>query len=70
MTTRTLIINQHRLEKRINDLAEIGKIGETGVCRLTLSNEDRQAVETVKKWMEEAGLTTKIRSLWKSHWSI
>ncbi|NYV64862.1 M20 family metallo-hydrolase [Bacillus sp. Gen3] len=60
MTTRTLIINQHRLEKRINDLAEIGKIGETGVCRLTLSNEDRQAVETVKKWMEEAGLTTKI----------
>ncbi|MEK5174163.1 M20 family metallo-hydrolase [Heyndrickxia sp. FSL W8-0496] len=60
MTTRTLIINQHRLKKRINALAEIGKIGETGVCRLTLSNEDRQAVETVKKWMEEAGLTTKI----------
>ncbi|MDH5159313.1 M20 family metallo-hydrolase [Heyndrickxia oleronia] len=60
MTTRTLKINQHRLEKRINALAEIGKIGETGVCRLTLSNEDRQAVETVKKWMEESGLTTKI----------
>jgi allantoate deiminase len=60
MTLETLTINKQRLEKRVNQLAEIGKIGETGVCRLTLSKEDRQGVEQVKRWMEEAGLTARI----------
>lgn len=60
MVVQTLTINKNRLEQRINDLAEIGKIGETGVCRLALSAEDKHAVETVKAWMEEAGLSTKI----------
>jgi allantoate deiminase len=60
MTLKTLTINKQRLEERINELAEIGKIGETGVCRLTLSKEDRQGVEKVKSWMEEAGLTARI----------
>lgn len=55
-----LTINKNRLEQKINDLSQIGKIAETGVCRLTLSDEDRQAVETVKQWMEVAGLTTRI----------
>ena len=35
-------------------------IGETGVCRLTLSKEDRQGIDAVKNWMEEAGLTARI----------
>ena len=60
MVVQTVTINKLRLEQRINELSQIGKIGETGVCRLTLSNEDREAVETVKKWMEEAGLTARI----------
>jgi len=60
MTLQTLTINKQRLEQRINELAEIGKIGETGVCRLALSKEDRQGVEKVKSWMEEAGLTARI----------
>lgn len=60
MELQTLTINKQRLEQRINELAEIGKIGETGVCRLTLSKEDRQGVEQVKRWMEEAGLTARI----------
>lgn len=60
MTLQTLTINKVRLEKRINTLAEIGKISDTGVCRLALSKEDRQAVETVKGWMEEAGLKARI----------
>ncbi|QBP41282.1 M20 family metallo-hydrolase [Paenisporosarcina antarctica] len=55
-----LTINKNRLEQRITILSQIGKIAGTGVCRLTLSDEDRQAVETVKSWMEEAGLTAKI----------
>jgi allantoate deiminase len=60
MELQTLTINKQRLEQRINELAEIGKIGETGVCRLTLSKEDRQGVEQVKSWMEEAGLTARV----------
>jgi allantoate deiminase len=53
-------INRERLKRHLEELAEIGKIGETGVCRLAHSKEDRMAVEVVKGWMEEAGLMTKI----------
>ncbi|WP_221566546.1 M20 family metallo-hydrolase [Alkalihalobacillus sp. TS-13] len=53
-------INRGRLQKHLNQLAEIGKIGETGVCRLAHSKEDRQAADVVRQWMEEAGLTTRI----------
>ncbi|GGF26914.1 Zn-dependent hydrolase [Halobacillus andaensis] len=53
-------INGSRLEEHIYTLAEIGKIGETGVRRLAHSKEDRQAVDLVKRWMEEAGLETRI----------
>ncbi|OAS21625.1 M20 family metallo-hydrolase [Paenibacillus oryzisoli] len=49
-------INTERLGQHIHDLAQIGKIGETGVCRLALSKEDRAGVELVKSWMEEAGM--------------
>lgn len=59
-TSKQLNINSERLRKRIEELSQIGKIGETGVCRLALSKEDRQAVEIVKGWMEEAGLCTRI----------
>jgi allantoate deiminase len=60
MNLQVLTINKSRLEQRINALSQIGKIGDTGVCRLTLSVEDRQAVEIVKQWMEEAELDTRI----------
>lgn len=56
----TLTINAERLEQRLYQLAQIGKISPTGVCRLALSPEDKQAVELVKSWFEEAGLATKI----------
>ncbi|WP_338554340.1 M20 family metallo-hydrolase [Paenibacillus sp. KS-LC4] len=53
-------IQAERLHQRIMALAEIGKIGTTGVCRLALSPEDRAGVELVKGWMEEAGMSTRI----------
>lgn len=53
-------IDGNRLHERLMQLAEIGKVGETGVCRLAHSREDRLAVERVKGWMEEAGLKTRI----------
>ncbi|WP_101845669.1 M20 family metallo-hydrolase [Halobacillus sp. Marseille-P3879] len=55
-----MVIDGERLEKHINTLATIGKIGETGVRRLAHSKEDRQGVDLVKEWMEEAGLETRI----------
>lgn len=53
-------INASRLQQRIQELAQIGKIGETGVCRLALSKEDREGVELVKRWMQEAGMEASI----------
>ncbi|MBN8191196.1 Zn-dependent hydrolase [Bacillus sp. NTK074B] len=53
-------INRERLERHLKELAEIGKIGETGVCRLAHSKEDRQGVDLVKSWMVDAGLTPRI----------
>lgn len=53
-------INPTRLKERTEQLALIGKIGDTGVCRLALSKEDRQAVEVVKGWMIDAGMKTRI----------
>jgi allantoate deiminase len=60
LTILHLNVSSERLEKRINELSKIGKIEETGVCRLALSKEDKIAVETVKLWMEEAGMTARI----------
>ncbi|NIK70063.1 M20 family metallo-hydrolase [Paenibacillus sp. BK720] len=53
-------INAERLNRHIEELAQIGRIGETGVCRLALSKEDRAGVEQVKSWMEEAGMSARI----------
>lgn len=60
MAITKLTINANRIERRIARLAEIGKISETGVCRLAMSAEDREALDVVKGWMEEAGLTARM----------
>jgi N-carbamoyl-L-amino-acid hydrolase len=48
-------VNSERLERTIEELASIGK-GETGITRLPLSPEDREARRYVMAVMEEAGL--------------
>ncbi|MBW5445527.1 hydantoinase/carbamoylase family amidase [Cohnella sp. CFH 77786] len=53
-------INANRVNRRIEQLSRIGKISETGVCRLALSPEDREAVDLVRAWMEEAGMTARV----------
>lgn len=55
-----MTINASRLKKYIHDLAQVGKLGETGVCRLALSEEYREGIDLVKKWMDEAGLQTRV----------
>lgn len=49
-------INGKRLERHFEEMAQIGKIGETGVCRPTLSSLEKQAFELAASWMKEAGM--------------
>ncbi|WP_372663592.1 M20 family metallo-hydrolase [Cohnella sp.] len=57
---RDFTIDANRVQQRIEQLAEIGRISDTGVCRLALSPEDREAAEVVKGWMEEAGMSVRL----------
>jgi allantoate deiminase len=57
---RGLTISADRVWQRIEQLAQIGKISDTGVCRLALSPEDKEAVEAVRAWMKEAGMTVRL----------
>ena len=56
MTLANLRINIDRLTAHIEDLAEIGAIAGGGVCRMALTDEDRQGRDMVVKWMHELGL--------------
>src|SRR6187431_3195434 len=53
-------INKQRLQKHFEQMSEIGKIGETGTCRPTLTPLEKQAFELASTWMQEAGMTTRI----------
>jgi len=56
MKLSNLRINIDRLATSIEDLAEIGAIAGCGVCRMALTDEDRQGRDMVVKWMHELGL--------------
>lgn len=53
-------INSKRLQQHFEQMALIGKIGETGVCRPTLSSLEKEAFRLAAGWMEEAGMKTHI----------
>jgi allantoate deiminase len=53
-------INQNRLGEHFAVLNEIGKIGETGICRPALSQIEKQSFEIVQGWMQEAGMKVRI----------
>ncbi|MDX2255365.1 MAG: Zn-dependent hydrolase [Pseudanabaenaceae cyanobacterium bins.39] len=52
-----LSINGDRLNRCLEELAEIGKLPNGGVCRLAFSEEDIQARQLITQWMREAGMT-------------
>ena len=60
MTLSNLRINIDRLIASIEGLAEIGAIEGGGVCRMALSDEDRQGRDLVVGWMNELGLDVSI----------
>ena len=49
-----------RLQNRIKELGRIGAITGGGVCRLSLSAEDRDGRDLVVRWMHDLGLVIQI----------
>ena len=56
----TLRINSDRLWASLMELAQIGATVKGGVCRLTLTDLDKQARDLVTRWAREAGMTVTI----------
>jgi len=55
-----LRIDGDRLWASLMELAQIGATAKGGVCRLTLTDLDKQGRDLVSKWAREAGLTITI----------
>jgi allantoate deiminase len=55
-----MIINSARLKQHFEAMSLIGKIGETGTNRPTLSKTEKQAFELATTWMQEAGMKVHI----------
>lgn len=57
---KPLVINGDRLNQTIDQLAEIGKLDNGGVCRIAFSPEDVLARQQVRRWMQDAGMSVRI----------
>lgn len=55
-----LRVDGERLWQSLMDLAQIGATPKGGVCRLTLTDLDRQGRDLVVGWGKAAGLTVEI----------
>ena len=55
-----LRINGQRLWDSLMELAQIGATPKGGVCRLTLTDLDKQGRDLVTRWAREAGMTVTI----------
>lgn len=53
-------INATRLQQHFEAMSLIGKIGETGTCRPTMTTLEKQAFELAGEWMKEAGMSVRI----------
>lgn len=60
VTIDTLRINGERLWASLMELAHIGATPKGGVCRLTLTDLDKQGRDLVLRWATEAGMTVTI----------
>jgi allantoate deiminase len=53
-------INASRLQQHFEAMSLIGKIGETGTCRPTMTPLEKQGFDLASSWMQEAGMKTHI----------
>ncbi|MDT9642708.1 Zn-dependent hydrolase [Pseudomonas sp. JV245A] len=54
------LINRERLWQSLMDLARLGATAKGGVCRLALTDLDRQARDLFVRWCEEAGCSVSV----------
>ena len=59
-TSPKLAVNGERLWRSLMDLARIGATAKGGVCRLALTDLDRQGRDLVVGWAKEAGLSVTV----------
>ncbi len=55
-----LKINAGRLQQHFEAMSLVGKIGDTGTCRPTLTALEKEGFELAASWMKEAGMKTRI----------
>jgi allantoate deiminase/N-carbamoyl-L-amino-acid hydrolase len=53
-------INALRLRQHFEAMSLIGKIGDTGTCRPTMTPVEKEAFQIAGAWMEEAGMQVRI----------
>ena len=53
-------INTNRLQSHFEAMSLIGKIGETGTCRPTMTNLEKEAFDLAGSWMKEAGMSIRV----------
>lgn len=53
-------INASRLQQHFEAMSLIGKIGETGTCRPTMTTLEKEAFTLAGSWMKEAGMSVRI----------
>lgn len=53
-------INSSRLQQHFEAMSLIGKIGETGTCRPTMTVLEKEAFNLAAGWMQDAGMKTHI----------
>jgi len=58
-----LRINIDRLIRRIEELGRVGALEGGGVCRLALSDADKQGRDLVVRWMAELGLQVSVDAI-------
>ena len=59
----TLQVDGNRLWQRLMDLARIGATDKGGVCRLALSEPDRQARVLFTQWAQELGCSVRVDAI-------
>jgi N-carbamoyl-L-amino-acid hydrolase len=63
LTSNAPLINTQRLWQSLMDLARIGATPKGGVCRLALTDLDKQARDLFIKWCEEAGCMVSVDAI-------
>ena len=58
-----LSIDPQRLWDSLMQLAQIGATDKGGVCRLALTELDRQGRELFVRWMKEAGCSVRVDAI-------